>query len=289
MKGIHNNPDFILDKAIAAVRNDQADPLAEQAATANAWQRISQAVGVEATLAPLNRIEGCADVLRLLSDFEAHKLSPARAMLVADHLRECATCRVQANSQKHVGSILPWRADSVVRPRRWSFGQYALAASLVIAAVLGVAIGRSGLLAPAGYRAALESVQGTLYRVDANGEHRAKPGDQFAEGETLRTASGSRAMLRLRDGSLVEMNGRSELYVSVGWRNTSLNLARGIVIVQAAKRHRGHLYVDTPDARVAVTGTIFSVNSGIKGSRVSVIEGTVHVAQAAGDAVLRAG
>lgn len=289
MKGIHNNPDYILDKAIDAVRGDHADPQAERAATTNAWQRISQVIGVEATLAPLNRIEGCADVLRLLPDYEAHRLSPARAMLVSDHLRECATCRLQAKLDKSAGSILPWRVNSVARPQRWSLGQYALAASLVIAAVLGVTIGRSGWLAPSGYRAALQSVQGTLYRVDASGEHRAQPGDQLVEGEIVRTASGSRAMLRLRDGSLVEMNGRSELCVSVGWRNTSINLGRGAVIVQAAHRSRGHLYVQTADARVAVTGTIFSVNSGIKGSRVSVIEGTVHVAQAGGDSVLHAG
>jgi hypothetical protein len=289
MKGIHNNPDSILDQAIAAVRADQADAQAEHTAVTNAWQRISQAVGVEATVAPLNRIEGCADVLRLLPDFEAHRLAPARAMLVADHLRECASCRVHAKLDKTGDSILPWRADSVLRPHRWSFGQYALAASLVIAAVFGIAIGRSGLLAPSGYRASLESIQGTLYRVDASGEHRATAGDQFVEGETVRTASGSHAMLRLRDGSLVEMNGRSELFVKVGWRNTTLHLDRGVVIVQAAKRPNGHLYVQTADARVAVTGTIFSVNSGIKGSRVSVIEGTVNVAQAGGNAVLHAG
>src|SRR5438270_3568341 len=289
MNGIHNNPKSILDRAIAALRADQADPQAEQTATANAWQRISQAVGVEGTLAPMNRIEGCADVLSLLPDFKTHKLASARAMLVADHLRECAACRVHANIDKRADSILPWRLDSVMRPQRWSVGQYALAASLVIAAVLGVAIGRSGLLTPSGYRASLESVQGTIYRVNTGGEHRAQPGDQFGEGEILRTASGSRAMVRLRDGSLVEMNGRSELYVSLGWRDTTVNLGRGIVIVQAAKRRSGHLYVKTADARVAVTGTIFSVNSGIKGSRVSVIEGTVHVAQAGGNAVLQAG
>src|SRR5437588_7319582 len=141
MKGIHNNPNLVLDKAIAAVRADQADPQAEQTATSNAWQRISQAIGVEATLAPLNRIEGCADVLRLLPDFEAHKLAPARAMLVADHLRECAACRVHAKSHKSAQSVLPWRADSVIRPLRWSFGQYALAASLVLVAALGITIG----------------------------------------------------------------------------------------------------------------------------------------------------
>jgi hypothetical protein len=289
MKGNHNDPSFILDKAIATVRDDQADPQVMQTATANAWQRISQAVGIEATLAPLNRIEGCEDVLRLLPDFEAHRLTPARAMLVADHLRECAACRVHAKANKTAESVLPWHADSVLRPRQWSFGRYALAASLVLAAVLGIGIGRSGMLAPSGYRASLESVDGTLYRVDARGEHRAQTGEQFSEGEMVRTAAGSRAMLRLRDGSQVEMSGRSELYVSVGWRNTTVHLDRGIVIVQAAKRRSGHLYVKTADAQVAVTGTIFSVNSGIKGSRVSVIEGTVHVAQAAGDTVLQAG
>jgi len=288
MKGNHNNPDFILDKAIAAVRDDEPDTQTIHSATANAWQRISQAVGIEATVAPLNRIEGCADVQLLLADFEAHRLSPARAMLVADHLRECASCRVHAKTNKPE-SVLPWRVNSVMRPRHWSFGQYALAASVLLATVVGITIGRSGILAPSGYRAALASVDGALYRVDATGEHNVKVGDQLGEGETVRTASDSRAMLRLRDGSLVEMNGRSELYVTLGWRSTTVNLGRGIVIVQAAKRRTGHLYVKTADARVAVTGTIFSVNSGIKGSRVSVIEGTVHVAQAAGDSVLQAG
>ena len=114
MKGNHNNPNFILNKAIAALRNDQPDAQAVETATANVWQRISQEVGIEATLAPLNRIEGCTDVQRLLSDFEAHRLSAARAMLVADHLRECAACRVLAKNDKNAGSVLPWRADSVI-------------------------------------------------------------------------------------------------------------------------------------------------------------------------------
>ena len=59
--------------------------------------------------------------------------------------------------------------------------------------------------------------------------------------------------------------------------------------MQAAKRRTGHLYVVTPDCRVAVTGTVFAVNSGMKGSRVSVIEGEVHVAHAGLDQVLHPG
>lgn len=290
MKRIHTDPDLMLQKAVEAVRSSSPDGQAMQAATERVWQRVAQEAGPAAATAPLNRIEGCADVLRLLPDYQAHRLAPARALLVQDHLRECAACRVQAEAKKNSGSLLPWRADSVVRPRHWAFGQYALAATVAIVAILGIAIGRNGwLLAPAGERASVQSVNGGLFRVDATGEHAANVGDQFAEGELVRTAGGSHAVLRLRDGSLVEMNGRSELAVYVSRRNTTLHLDRGMVIVQAAKRTSGHLYVDTPDSRVAVTGTIFSVNSGIKGSRVSVIEGTVHVAQAAGDSVLHAG
>ncbi len=64
---------------------------------------------------------------------------------------------------------------------------------------------------------------------------------------------------------------------------------RGSVIVQAAKRRSGHLYVDTADYRVAVTGTIFGVSAGVKGSRVSVIQGEVHVTQDSSEKILHPG
>ncbi len=69
----------------------------------------------------------------------------------------------------------------------------------------------------------------------------------------------------------------------------TVTLDNGAVIVQAAKRDSGHLYVKTPDCRVAVTGTVFSVNSGIKGSRVAVLQGSVHVAHAGVDTLMQAG
>jgi hypothetical protein len=64
---------------------------------------------------------------------------------------------------------------------------------------------------------------------------------------------------------------------------------RGSIIVQAAKRRSGHLYVATADCRVAVTGTVFSVNAGVKGSRVSVMQGEVHVSQDNQEKVLNPG
>ena len=69
----------------------------------------------------------------------------------------------------------------------------------------------------------------------------------------------------------------------------TLAVDNGAVIVQAAKRTSGYLFVKTPDCRVAVTGTVFSVDAGIKGSRVAVLEGTVHVTHAGIDTVMHAG
>src|SRR5260370_6454810 len=96
-------------------------------------------------------------------------------------------------------------------------------------------------------------------------------------------------MLRLGDGSAVEMNERAQFAVSMRHSDTTIQLDRGNIIVQAAKRKTGHLYVAAKDCRVAVTGTVFSVNSGIKGSRVSVIEGEVRVAGVGATAVLHPG
>jgi hypothetical protein len=95
--------------------------------------------------------------------------------------------------------------------------------------------------------------------------------------------------VKLSDGSLVEVRERSEFAVNARGKNMTIALDRGAVIVQAAKRKAGHLYVKTPDCRVGVTGTIFSVNSGVKGSRVLVVEGSVEVQHGSNDDMLHPG
>src|SRR5258706_542726 len=88
---------------------------------------------------------------------------------------------------------------------------------------------------------------------------------------------------------MVEMNEHCELSVSARRSDTTILMERGNIIVQAAKRRTGHLYVAEKDCRVSVTGTVFAVNSGVKGSRVSVMEGEVRVARASVEDVLHSG
>ena len=68
-----------------------------------------------------------------------------------------------------------------------------------------------------------------------------------------------------------------------------IDLERGSVIVEASQQGSGHLYVNTDDCRVAVTGTVFSVTHGMRGSRVSVVEGEVHVNHSGNEDVLQPG
>ncbi len=277
-KDSRNHPD--LDSAVNAMRNDE--PSAEELRTAGGrvWQKF-QSTAAEAQP---ELIRGCEDIVRLLPAFHAGELSPQRALLVQTHLRECATCRQRAEGRS---AVVQWKPASAVRaPRRWP--GFAVAAALVLA-VLGFYLNNAYFAIPAGARATVQSLQGAAYVVTATGDHPIATGEQLNDGDLLRLAAGSHAYVRLSDGSLVEVNERSAFNVKARGTNMTIDLDRGSVIVQAAKRSSGHLYVKTPDCRVAVTGTIFGVNSGVKGSRVSVIAGTVHVAYAGKNDILTAG
>ena len=279
-----------LDDAIAAVRDDMPPAGAADAAAERAWERIAPVQ--RAAASSVEAITGCADVVALLPVLRRGELSAARALLVEDHLRDCVSCR-KAFLQPARGhlALLPWRvstADTRPAPRRLK--AYAVAASVLLAAVASAWVVREAFFAvPAGSRAAVQSVSGGLQRVAAEAAARLAPGAEIGEGEAVRTGGGSRAVLRLSDGSLVEMGERAELTVTARGHDTTIHLARGQIIVQAAKRRTGHLRVASGDCTVSVTGTVFSVNKGLKGSRVSVFEGSVRVANTGDEQVLAPG
>ncbi len=279
-----------LQDAIAAVRDDEPKVAVAESAAARVWARLAPHAAADG--AAIEAIHGCGDVRALLPAHRRQELPAARALLVADHLRECAACRAAFREPDGPRlAVLPWRpsaAESRHEPRR--YGHLAVAASLlIVAGALGWAAKERYFGVPAGSRATVQSVSGSLHRLDGGRALPLAPGAEIGEGEIVRTARGSRAVLRLRDGSNVEVGERAELAVRARGRDTTVHLERGSLIVEAAKRRTGHLRVASNDCTVSVTGTLFAVNRGIKGSRVSVLEGEVRVARAGEEQVLTPG
>jgi hypothetical protein len=160
---------------------------------------------------------------------------------------------------------------------------------VVVLGFVAFALNKGLLPGQSSIRGSVQNVDGSLYAVLGEQVRLIPAGYQIQNGDDLRTAKGSNAVVRLLDGSLVEMDERSDISVSRGWKGTTIHLDGGHIIVQAAKQRTGRLYVATDDGLVSVKGTIFSVNHGTKGSRVAVIEGVVRVAYGDRTSELRAG
>jgi hypothetical protein len=166
--------------------------------------------------------------------------------------------------------------------------RWGIAAALVIGLGL-IALPLIQRYVPFGsFDATVQAADGPVYAVTDAQTRSLNAGEKIKRGDTIRTAKDARAVVRLGDGSLIEMKDRSEFSITQTLRGTTLHLSRGSVIVEAAKQ-KGNFFVETSDSLVSVTGTTFAVNAGTKGSRVSVIQGEVHLDHSGEDRVLRAG
>jgi hypothetical protein len=272
--------DPALEQAVSEIRNETPDPAVVEAAAGRVWAKLAtQVAGMSASS---HHIGGCADFQALIPDYRAGTLLPARATLLKDHFNQCVVCR-----KVYEGKVLPMPPVQQM-PRRVSRRPIFWAAMLATAAGLFIVV-RFGPNGAGTGHAVIQTVNGTLYEVSAEGIRPIAAGQDLPDGIELRTASNSDAMLLLRDGSVVELRERSGVSTTEAGSDLTIRLARGSVIVQAAKRRSGHLYVATADCRVAVTGTVFSVSAGIKGSRVSVVQGEVHVSQDNQEKILHPG
>ncbi|HTC93789.1 MAG TPA: FecR domain-containing protein [Terriglobales bacterium] len=274
----------LLKDTIDSIRTEQPNPELVRESEARLWAQS----GGSAASAGAGAIHGCADVRSLLDDYRHHRLAVPRALLVEAHLHECVSCSRYFERATAPIAWEPAKPSAAANPLPWKM--YAVAAMiLVIVGAVVVFMQNDSLFARSGPRATVESIDGGLYRVSANGEQAVRPGDQFAQDEIVRTPNGGHAFLRLVDGSRVEMNERAEFSVSQGRKNTTVHLSRGDILIQAAKRTSGHLYVLSKDCRVAVTGTIFAVSSGIRDSRIAVVQGAVRVSYSGEEQMLHPG
>ncbi|WP_109486710.1 FecR domain-containing protein [Occallatibacter savannae] len=278
-----NQDEILLDQATEAMRavKPSADDLAVSA------DKVAKRLGI-VFAASADAVESCDDMRPLLDSYRAGTLPVTRALLVEAHLRECAVCyrRLRTGS-----GAVNWSVPKVVpiRPRIRPLAMaWAMAASLAVAAA-GLFVYQAYWQVPPGVRAEVQSIDGSASLITDSGDRLLAPGAQLHDGDILRTSGGSHAVVRLADGSTVEMNERSALGFQARGHNATLDLDRGAVIVKAMHRKSGHLYVQTEDCRVAVTGTVFSVDSGIKGSRIGVLQGAVEVRHSGVRSMVHAG
>jgi ferric-dicitrate binding protein FerR (iron transport regulator) len=294
-----NNSDR-LDEAVHQVADDPIDPRQVEEAAARVWARLSQesaALQTAQTAAPAaaapaaGSLHGCEDFQSLIPAYVRGELSTARALLVEDHTRSCVPCR-RALREAREGKVERHAVKATAQPHRLPANRMvwmSLAAVLAIAIGFGLVTMVQEMLAGGAKMARIESVEGTLYRVAGDSSKAIGAGETIDEGEEVRTAKGSTALVRMADGSLIEMSERAGFSLDASRKGNTIQLERGRIIVKAAKQRNRHLYVATRDAEVSVVGTIFAVNSGTKGSRVSVVEGEVHVQQGTKDSVLHPG
>jgi len=280
MKHEDPNTEARLEAGLEAIREEPVDPAVVERAAGRVWARIGEARG--------EPVHGCEGFRALMPAYLEGELAGGRRLLLIDHVHECVGCRkaLEAAQAKPApaGVEMPRRARAIPPVWRW-----AMAAAVLIGAGVGAWEIVNRMPDAARSRARVESVEGALLLVSSGAVKPVAAGAELPAGSVIRTGNGSRALVRLADGSMVETGERSEFSVSATRRDLTVDLGRGRVIVQAAKQRQGHLYVLARDCRVAVTGTVFSVNSGLKGARVSVVEGQVRVAHKGGEHLLAAG
>jgi hypothetical protein len=269
--------DHKFDRLLSDIRNENVDDQVVSQAGHRVWTSLSASPTAELGI---HKLRSCEDFRALIPAYLEKNLPQARRLLFEDHLHQCVACR-HAVEQARTGEMQPvWQLKTkrlAFPVWRWAMG--AVATSVVAAAIFAVLSG----FFPGQHsvRGAVQTVEGPLYAVSDEQVRVIPAGYQIRSGDEIRTAKGSHAVVRLLDGSQVEMAERSDISVSREWRGTTIHLDGGHIIVQAARQRTGRLYVATDDCLVSVKGTIFSVNRGLKGSRVAVVEGVVRVA--AGD------
>ena len=288
--------DHKFDRLLSEIRNEAIDDRVVAEASDRVWNSISAAPSAQLSM---QKLRSCEDFQALIPAYLEKTLPEPRQLLFQDHLHQCVACR-HAVEQARAGEMQivrrpAWHTDrqldlyaTAARAFpvwRWAIG----AAAVIVAGVAAFALWGGYFPGQHVVRGSVQNVDGSLYAVVDDQVRLIPAGYQIRNGDEIRTAKGSNAVVRLLDGSLVEMGERSDLSVSRQWKGTTIRLDGGHIIVQAAKQRTGRLYVATDDCLVSVKGTIFSVNHGTKGSRVAVIEGVVRVSAGDQTTDLRAG
>lgn len=247
----------------------------------------------------------CSEVRNCFADYVKERLDMRTQAEFATHLKGCASCNSELEALTGVwiklGALPAGEPPSpemdrrlylaleefkheltqpAARPTHLSFhvSRMTVAVGLVAVLILSVLFFR---IPTQEGRSDARLEDGVLFRVAGNKTAGVHAGDAIRRNDILRSGTAAHAMLLLADGSRVEVRSQSELSLERENDGLSIQLRQGGVIVNAARQHTGHLYVQTRDVIVSVVGTVFVVNAEVEGSRVAVIQGEVRVQQGA--------
>ncbi|HLH32271.1 MAG TPA: FecR family protein, partial [Terriglobia bacterium] len=274
------DPNVILDTGIGRMRNNVPADSHVAEASVRVHENLQREYGKVVEYPA--RISSCADFQALLPAYISSSLSSSRRVLLEDHLHECVHCRKALDEARRLPSGQTARTEAVQRRLapwyRWAAAGVA-AAAVILIAFQTVAV--RDFFWPIDVHAMVQTADGALYVAAGQTVEPVAAGRRIEKSQVVRTGAGSRAVLELADGSRIEMNARSEVWLDRARDGVRIHVNRGNILVTAAKQHGGHLYAATNDLGISVVGTVFEVTAGVRGSRVSVLEGEVRVEQAA--------
>jgi hypothetical protein len=286
MKPTRRDLNEMIDRASEQIRSAELDPGAAATATERVRARLAAERPAVAQTA-VEHITGCADFEALIPAYLTGSLKEERALLLEDHTRECIACR-KAVKAVRTGEPVTSRVPKTVHraPRRTAPVRWAIAAGLV--AAFGLLPVTRYLLPGGGIEATVEAAEGSIYEI---GDVTTRPlalGDSVEGGERIRTSAEAGAVLKLADGSRIELRERSELAIADSGGAPSVRLARGSIIVTPAAKD-ARVYVAAPAVLVTADGSSVSVTSGTKGTRVSAIDGEARIVAGGEERTVRAG
>lgn len=238
MKRTEREIDRLLEEVAGDIRAGQlADSVVESAAQ-RVWQRLaSEQVALQTGVTPVEHLRGCEDFQSLIPSYLEGTLTAARTLLLEDHFSECVPCRRALKVARHGNETARQMAFQRVKIERRDSRLAALKWGIAAAAVLAVGLlswpiwqrfnSSSGVL-----NGVVEAADGEVYRVTDNRTELLRSGEKVFAGEKLRTARGARAMVRLNDGSTVELGERGEFGFA--------SQAEGVVMRQPSGSTVGH-------------------------------------------------
>ncbi len=233
-----------------------------------------------------------------LLDHGDARLSGREADEARAHLSTCSRCRSTlaelmalrddaARDRPSPGTLAEARVLEAIRRvgrvaprRRWTAGplRWAVAAAILVASTAGlIGVGMRSLKAGA-IAATVVSADGRVVVRRGGVERLASPGMDLYHGDQLAVPADATAVLDLPDRSRAELGSESTLTFPDLGGDAPLELQGGFLAVDAAERPADHpLTIRTPDARVEVLGTRFTLGADAEETHLRVAEGLVHL------------